>query len=60
METFPNDASDARILWQRAQPTAGHGLLCIDLATPTLGSTASLHRNAIQLRQWFLAAMDAK
>lgn len=37
METFPNDASDARILWQRAQPTAGHGLLCIDLATPTLG-----------------------
>ena len=38
-EEFPNDASDARILWQRAQPS----LQEVELATKAPMTTASLH-----------------
>ena len=42
METFPNDASDARILWQRAQP----GLRKVESAANSATSDKSLHAEA--------------
>ena len=42
METFPNDASDARILWQRAQP----GLRKVESAANSAISDKSLHAEA--------------
>lgn len=41
-ETFPNDASDARILWQRAQP----GLKKVEMARNAATSDKSLHAEA--------------
>jgi hypothetical protein len=38
-EAFPNDASDARILWQRAQPS----LKKVELAANSATTTASVH-----------------
>lgn len=41
-ETFPNEASDARILWQRAQP----GLRKVESAANSATSDKSLHAEA--------------